>query len=311
MDSPKLLLLSGIGPREDLEKLNIPVIQDTPGVGKNLQDHCHFPITAVLKPGIREPNTLQPGSDVLDIARAQFEQNGTGPLSYVNGSYIMGFLKDAGLYQSKEFKNLDMQTQKHLFKATVPTWELSTGLPLLAPAPPGPAREYMVSIGVLMNPQSRGKVSLKSSDPLESALFDPQFMSHPYDRRVLITAAKRIMEYMSTPSIASTIEKPASMPDSDSEEDILSFVRSKLGSTWHMSGTCRMGGEENEMVVVNDEFKVRGVKGLRVVDLSVLPVLVNAHPVGAAYVMGEVAASVVGKEYERAGEGLNHPLLGG
>jgi choline dehydrogenase-like flavoprotein len=226
----------------------------------------------------------------------------------------MGFLKDAELYQSEEFKDLDVKTQEHLLKDTVPAWELSTGLPLLRPPPPGPPREYMVSIGVLMNPQSRGTVSLKSSDPQESAIFDPRIMTHPYDRKVLTTAAKRILEFMATPSIAETIEKPASMPDSDSEEDILSFVRSNLGSTWHMSGTCKMGLEGDRLAVVDKEFRVRGVTGLRVVDLSVLPVLVNAHPVGAAYVMGEVAASVMGEEYRSwwtPGEGLNHPSLGG
>lgn len=314
LDSPKVLLLSGIGPREDLETLGIEITHDLPGVGNNLQDHCHFPITAVLKPGVREPNTLRPGSDALTTARAQFAQDGTGLLTYVNGSYVMGFLKDTEIYQSEEFSNLDAKTQEHLSKDTVPAWELSTGLPLLAPPPPGPPREYMVSIGVLMNPQSRGTVSLKSSNPRESALFDPRFMTHPYDRKVLTTAAKRILDIMATPSIASTIEEPLSMPDSESEEDILSFVRSKLGSTWHMSGTCKMGEEEDHMAVVDGEFRVRGVKGLRVVDLSVLPVLVNAHPVGAAYVMGEVAASVMGEEFGSwwtPGEGLNHPSLGG
>lgn len=316
LDSPKLLLLSGIGPRTDLEKLNIPVIRDLPGVGKNLQDHCHFPITAVLKDGIREPNTLRPGFETLATARSQFDQNGTGPLSYVNGSYIMGFLKDAALYESEEYKNLDINTREHLMKDTVPTWELSTGLPLLAPPPPGPPRQYMVSIGVLMNPQSRGTVSLKNTDPRDDALFDPRLMTHPYDRKVLTTAEKRILEYMSTPSVAETIEKPASMPASESEDDICNFVKSNLKSTWHMSGTCKMGDEGDELAVVDNEFRVRGVKGLRVVDLSVLPVLVNAHPVGAAYMIGEIAASAIGEEYGslelwRSGEGLNHPTLGG
>jgi choline dehydrogenase-like flavoprotein len=314
LDSPKILLLSGIGPRSDLEKLNIPVVQDLPGVGKNLQDHCHFPISAVLKEGIREPNNVPPGSEALATARTQFAEDGTGPLGYVNGSYIMGFLKDAELYESEEFKSLDIQTQEHLLKDTVPSWELSTGLPLLAPPPPGPPRQYMVSIGVLMNPQSRGTLSLKSADPRESALFDPKFMTHPYDRKVLTTAAKRILEYMSTRCIAETIEQPVSMPVSDSEDDIFSFVKSNLRSTWHMSGTCEMGDKGDAMAVVDNEYRVRGVKGLRVVDLSILPILVNAHPVGAAYMLGEVAASAMGEEYGSrwsSGDSLNHADLGG
>ncbi|KAH7397020.1 putative glucose dehydrogenase [Phaeosphaeria sp. MPI-PUGE-AT-0046c] len=298
LDSPKILLLSGIGPREQLEKVGIEVVHDVPGVGQNLQDHCHFPITAVLKPGIRTPHGLKPGSDTLAIARAQFAKDGSGPLSYVNGSYILGFLKEPSIYETDEFKSLDMATQTHLKQPTVPTWELGTGLPLLAPPPPGPPREYMVSIGVLMNPQSRGTVTLKSSDVRKDALFDPKLMTHPYDRRVLITAARSILEFMASPSIAETIEAPLNMPQSGSEEDVLAFVRKNLRSTWHMSGTCKMGAEDDEMAVVDSSFTVKGVKGLRVVDLSVLPVLVNAHPVGAAYLMGVLAGKVVGRQYE-------------
>jgi choline dehydrogenase-like flavoprotein len=295
LDSPKLLLLSGIGPRAELEEMDILVVQEVSGVGRNLQDHCHFPVSAVLKEGIRTPNRLTPGSDTLAVARSKFAEDGTGPLSSVNGAYIMGFLKEPELYESEEFKSLDTRTQEHLMRTTVPSWELSTGLPLLGPPPPGPPREYLVSVGVLMNPQSRGTVTLQSSDPRDPALFDPKLMTHPYDQRVLVTAAKRILEFMQTPSIADTIEKPASMPTSDSDEDILAFVKKFLRSTWHMSGTCKMGPGEDETAVVDSSFAVRGVKGLRVVDLSVLPFLVNAHPVAAAYLIGVMAAKVIGR----------------
>lgn len=298
LDSPKILLLSGIGPKAQLESLGIDVVQDLPGVGQNLQDHCHFPITAVLKPGFRTPNSIPPGSDALAAARTQFAEDGSGPMSYVNGSYILGFLQEPSIFDTDEFKSLDIETQKHLKQPTVPTWELGSGLPLLAPPPPGAPREYMVSVGVLMNPQSRGTVTLKSLDPRDDALFDPKLMTHPYDRLVLITSAKRILEFMASTSIAETIEAPLNVPKSDSEEDVLAFVRKNLRSTWHMSGTCKMGTSDDSLAVVDSNFAVRGVEGLRVVDLSVLPVLVNAHPVGAAYLLGEMAGKVIGRKYE-------------
>jgi choline dehydrogenase-like flavoprotein len=235
----------------------------------------------------------------MNKARTRFESDGTGPLSYVNASYLLGFLKEVDLYESEEFKSLDPATQAHLKKATVPSWELGTGLPKLGPPLPGPPRQYLNTIGVLMNPQSRGTVTLQSADPREAALFDPKLMSHPYDQKVLITAGKRILEFMRTPEIAKTLEGPANMPASDSDEDILAFIKLNLRSTWHMSGTCKMGTDEDERAVVNSDFKVRGVEGLRVVDLSVLPFLVNAHPVGAAYLVGEIAARLVGEQHER------------
>jgi choline dehydrogenase-like flavoprotein len=230
-------------------------------------------------------------------ARSQFSRDGTGPLSYVNGSCVVGFLKDAELYESAEFMALDATTQTHLLKSRIPSWEFGTGLPLLSAPPPGPPTQYLISLGVLMNPQGRGSVTLQSSDPTQPALFDSKLMTHPNDQKVLTIAAKRIMAFMKTPSIAETIERPAKIPASDSDEDVLAFVKLNLHSTWHMSGTCKMGDGEDDMAVVNTEFEVRGVEKLRVVDLSVLPFLLSMHPVAAAYLMGEVAAEAVWRQH--------------
>lgn len=286
-------MLSGVGPAADLASLNIPVVQDLQYVGKNLQDHCHFPVTVVVRDSTREPNKLRPGSDVLAAARAEFAQGGTGPLAYVNGSYILGFLKDESLYSSEEFQSLDQQTREHLKKPTIPSWEFCTGLPLLGPPPPGPPRQFLSSVAVLMNPQSRGIVKLQSTDPRQPALFDPRLMTDPYDQKVLVAAAELVLSFLKTPSIAATIEAPAKMPASDSKEDILDFIKANLKSTWHMSGTCKMGLGEHDEAVVDPQFRVRGIEGLRVVDLSVSPFLVNAHPVACAYAVGKIAAETI------------------
>jgi choline dehydrogenase-like flavoprotein len=298
LDSPKLLLLSGIGPSRDMDQLGISAVHDLPGVGQNLQDHCHFPINAFVKEGSKLPNHLRPGSAALTEARERFAKDGSGPLSYVNSAYVMGFLKEPSIYESAAFKELDAQTQAHLKKATVPSWELGTGMPGVRPQQ-GPPKQLMNAIGVLMNPQSRGVVRLQSADAREPALFDPKYMSHPYDQKVLVTAGKAILAFFQSPSIAATIEAPANMPASDSDEDVLAFVKANVGSTWHMSGTCKMGTEADELAVVDSRFGVKGVEGLRVVDLSVLPFLVNAHPVASAYLVGEMGAAVVGKQYGR------------
>ena len=212
----------------------------------------------------------------------------------------MGFLKDDSLYSTPEFLALDEATQHHLKKPSMPSWEFCTGLPVLSPPRPGPPKRYLNSIGVLMNPQSRGTVKLGSADPRTPALFDPQLMLHPYDRRVLITAARNILAFLQT-SIAKTIEAPINMlldergEASDAEEDIVAFLKENVRSTWHMSGSCKMGTPDDDMAVVDSQFRVRGVEGLRVVDLSVLPFLINAHPVVAAYAVGEIAAEKIWK----------------
>lgn len=253
---------------------------------------------AIIKEGSRLPNALRPGSHALAEAREKFAKDGSGPLAHVNGTCVLGYLKETSIYESAEFKSLDARTQAHLQKATVPSWELTAGLPAVR-LQQGSSKQFMAAVGVVMNPQSRGVVRLQSADASEPALFDPRHMSHPYDQKVLVTAAKAVLAWFESPAIAATIEGPAALPASESDEDVLAFVKMNLHSTWHMSGTCKMGIEGDEMAVVDSQFSVKGVEGLRVADLSVLPFLVNAHPVAAAYLVGELATGVVGKQYGR------------
>jgi choline dehydrogenase-like flavoprotein len=113
-----------------------------------------------------------------------------------------------------------------------------------------------------------------------------------------MTAATRILEFMQTSSIAEIAEKPAITPALNKDEDILTQVRKKLRSTWHMSGTCKMGLREDETAVLVSKFAVRGVDRLKVADLGVLLFLVNTHPVAAVYLVGVMAATVIGGHYE-------------
>lgn len=146
-----------------------------------------------------------------------------------------------------------------------------------------------------MNPQSRGTVTLRSSNPTDTPIIDPRFLTHPFDRRVLIEGIRETMRIMSAPVYASrTIQKLG--PQDDSDETIWEHVKSNLRSSWHMSGTACMGLSAEE-AVVDSRFKVFGLEGCRVVDLSVCPFVVNAHTQSTAYIVGEIAADVLAEEY--------------
>lgn len=151
----------------------------------------------------------------------------------------------------------------------------------------------------LHSPQSRGTIKLASSNPSDAPLVDPKFFSHPFDRVCALAASRRTLDFVKHPIIAETLIAPVDVPVSTSDEDILAYWRKVGNSTWHASCTVKMGkqGEQGD-VCVDPEFRVRGLTGLRVVDLSVLPFLLNCHPVSVAYLVGEIAAQKMAKEHE-------------
>lgn len=124
LDSPKLLLLSGIGPKEELAKLNIPVIQNLPGVGKNLHDHLWLELVTTQKPGAHHRTSYISSPEDLQVARAQWVKDKTGPLSDYYLPQMISYLKSDRILSSREFQELDSAVQKELQAETTPHYEL-------------------------------------------------------------------------------------------------------------------------------------------------------------------------------------------
>jgi choline dehydrogenase-like flavoprotein len=160
---------------------------------------------------------------------------------------------------------------------------------------PADSESYFGAICLIMNPQSRGTITLQSSNPSASPLIDPKFLTHPFDRRVLIDGIRETMRLQRAPIFASRTLKTLG-PVNDSDDAIWEHVKNNLRSSWHMSCTATMGTSAKD-AVVDSKFKVFGVQGLRVVDLSVCPFVVNAHTQSTAYVLGEIGAEVLAEEY--------------
>jgi len=123
------------------------------------------------------------------------------------------------------------------------------------------------------------------------------FLSHPFDRRVIIEAMRKLMDYLEAPVFKKDTVKMIGCPISRSEEDIWEHCSGNLFSSWHMCSTVRMGKDGDSGACVDTNFRVRGVKNLRVVDLSVLPLLPNNHTQSTAYLVGETAAEKIIAEY--------------
>lgn len=157
---------------------------------------------------------------------------------------------------------------------------------------------YIYLAVFLMNGHSVGEVRLQSSNPDEPLLFDPKCLEHPFDRRAAIEMYRYIQEVSRHPSFAKDTLGTILGPKSDSDEEILQFWKENLSSSWHMTGTVKMGKSGDEDAAVDSRFRVFGVENLRVADMSVVPVLTNNHTQATAYVTGMTCADVLIKEYE-------------
>lgn len=273
LQSPQLLQLSGIGPADLLRRHGIPVMVDLPGVGENLQDHYQARTIVRLK----TRNSLN--DDVrnpLRIARMGWDWlvHGSGPLTIgagqVGGAACTPYA--AGGRPDIQFNVMPLSVDK----------------------PGEPLHRYSGFTASLWqcHPASRGRLAIRSSDPLAAPLIEPRYLSAELDQRVVVEGVKMLREIYRQPAFRDLWAEevlPGSAATSD--DDILRFVREHGGTVFHPSGTCRMGSDD--AAVVDPHLRVRGVEALRVIDASVMPTITSANTNAASIMIGERGAALV------------------
>lgn len=228
----------------------------------------------------------------------QWEKDGTGPWTRYGGQIANGWFKSDRITASEEFKALPDHVQDFMNRETIPHYELISGVPVHLSVPQLFQDYSYKGLAVfLMNQQSIGEVRLQSSDPDVPLLFDPHFLEHPFDRRACIEMYKHLLELTDHPAFAKDTIATIMQPASRSDEDILQFMKNNVSSTFHMTGTVKMGKEGDESAAVDTSFRVFGIENLRVADMSVVPVLTNNHTQATAYVTGATCADVLIRDY--------------
>jgi choline dehydrogenase-like flavoprotein len=298
LDSPKILMHSGIGPAAELEQHNINVIQDVPAIGRNLRDHIALGLVFLRKEGTNDGAAFYGNPDAMEAALQQWKENSTGGWSSFGCQRGIGWFKLDKLNDTEEFKALTASEQSFLHEDTVPHYELYTHFPAHMFNPEMPTNlTYNALFIFLMNEQSRGEVRLQSSNPGEPLLFDPKFFSHPFDRRAAIEILRSLLAFTTQPAYADDTIAAIHAPKSDSDEDLLEFWHDNLISVWHMNGTVKMGKKHDKDAAVDSRSRVRGIQNLRIADMSIVPILPNNHTQITAYVTGVSCADVLMKDY--------------
>lgn len=289
---------SGIGPSTELSKFNIPIIQDLPAIGQGLRDHFFVPLILSRNPDTNDRNTFFQDHTAMTAAMKQWETDGSGPWSRYGCQLGIGWFKSEAVTSSPEFTSLPGQVQDLLTRETIPHYEIITHFPVHFIYPDlFKDYSYICLTVFLMNEQSTGSVTLTSSNPRDPLSFNPNFLSHPFDRQACIKIYRHLLDLTKHPSFAKDTISTIMGPPSESDEDILSFWKENLSSSWHMTGTVKMGLAGDPDAAVDSAFRVFGVQGLRVADMSVVPVLTNNHTQATAYVTGATCAEVLIREY--------------
>jgi choline dehydrogenase-like flavoprotein len=270
--SPKLLLLSGLGPADELKALGIPVLADLPGVGRNLQDHMDVYAVGECS-GDHSFDRYKPLHMTL-WAGIQYTFFKTGPAA--------SNLCDGGGFWWADKTARSPDIQFHF----LPGSGLEEGVKKI--------RNGVTLNSAFLRPRSRGSVRLKSAEPGEAPLIDPNYWAEDYDRKMSIAGFKIVREILAQPAFEPYI-KGESMPGPQvrGDEEIAASARGFSKTDYHPVGACKMGRADDEATVVTPDLKVRGVEGLRVLDSSVMPRLVSANTNAPTTMIAEKGADLV------------------
>ncbi|KAI4607533.1 hypothetical protein J4E80_009646 [Alternaria sp. BMP 0032] len=313
--SPKILELSGIGQKSVLENAGVQQIIDLPGVGENLQDHLRIQTTYELKPDILGVDILKYNTTLAASELELWKRGRTSLYQYAGSCY--GFVKwkqalgdDSKLIElaTQSANKSNAVDRKKLELLTGPDSEApdlevvfsdgyigTTGYPKNGTA--GYGKQYATLLAGVQHPLSRGSVHINGSDPTNKPLIDPRYLGTPYDLEALIQAAKYTRKMaMTAPFKDVWVSEfdPGMSTETDAEWE--TYIRNNVFTFYHPLGTCAMLPKEDGGVV-DPQLRVYGVDNLRVVDASVIPMIISAHIQTAIYGIAERAAEMMATKY--------------
>lgn len=276
--SPQLLMLSGIGSKTELKEHSIPLIHELEGVGKNLQDHLFYPVSALSK---TQKGLNHYGSVSGQIkAFVDYAINKKGPFT-IGPLEAVGFLD---IHRQSDLPNFQFHfAPLHIGR------DYDFDMYDIHQIPKN--EDGFTILPSLLQPKSRGAVKLGSRDPRQAPVIDPNFLSNEEDLESLLKGGQLAIELLQQSAFKAHI-KEIIMPANIHDEAYLKMhILKSVETIYHPVGTCKMG--HDELAVVDDQLRVHGIGGLRVVDASIMPKIVTGNTNAPVYMIAEKAADMI------------------
>lgn len=269
--SPQLLMLSGIGPKEHLQQMNIPIIQDLPGVGKNLQDHPDF-IFGYQVDDINLVGMSLAGG--IKLFKEYFKYRSTR-----RGMFATNFAEAGGFLKTDPALSAP-DVQLHFVVALVDDHARKLSL----------GHGYSCHVCVL-RPHSRGQVTLADTNPELQPLIDPGFLIDERDMDTMVRGFELTRRLMNAPAFQKMHPRDVFTANIHTDAEIRQIIRQRSDTVYHPVGSCKMGSDP--LAVVNQYLQVKGLDGLRVVDASIMPTLIGGNTNAPVIAIAEKAAEMI------------------
>ena len=276
-NSPQILMLSGLGDKDELKKAGILCKKELAGVGKNLQDHVFMGVTALSRQQFGQNHYLSKWNQVKALMQYLLTKKGIltiGPLE----ATAFGMTDDSPDRVDYQFHYASLQIGDDY---SVDMYDISTF----------PHNDGFTILPTLLRPKSRGHVGIRSNNPLDAPIIQPNFLSEEQDRNTLIKSTKKAIDVINSKAFEPYRDTLITPPDRSSDESILLHIQKQLETVYHPVGTCKMGNDE--MAVVDNELRVRGIEGLRVIDASIMPTIVSGNTNAPVYMIAEKGADLI------------------
>jgi choline dehydrogenase-like flavoprotein len=276
VDTCRLMLLSGIGPKQQLTDLSIPVVHDLPGVGENLVDHPESIIMWELNAEIPPQTTMD--SDAGIFLRREIKN--------ASSTNTDPFLNPRGI---PDGTIADIMMHCYQIPFCLNTVRLGYDAPLNA---------FCMTPNI-PRPRSRGRIFLTSSDPTVKPSLDFRYFTdeHGYDAATIVAGLRAAREVATQEPFSKWLKREvAPGPKIQTDEELSEYGRKVAHTVYHPAGTTKMGAVEDEWAVVDPELRVRGLKGVRIADAGVFPTMTTINPMLTVLAIGERAAELIAFE---------------
>lgn len=287
VNSPQLLLLSGVGPKDHLQEFGIDCVADLP-VGQNLQDHLAIQIKVSVKPGSQVNTGINCPMDTNGVEAVAFFKTGLEVPDVASPDMQLHYLGEFFPFGPDEPKILVLKDPKYF---PVLSYDTTTE--------EREKKEGFTIFPTFLHPKSIGEIKLKSSDPLIAPSIDPHYFEDPYDVQAMIEGIRVARKVIESKAMApfeckiNNLKVPGCEHDEWSDEHLEAFARHYSWTLYHPTGTCKMGAKDDPTSVVDSQLRVIGIQGLRVIDASIMPNVTSGNTNAPSIMIGEKGADMI------------------